>query len=62
MTIWSKSAASGKSAIAASLTVIWCRTRQRRSICADPDVAVLVQQLLNTADELARRGSGGAKA
>ena len=29
---------------------------------ADPDVAALVQQLIDTADALARRGSGGAKA
>ena len=28
----------------------------------DPDVAALVQQLIDTADDLARRGSGGAKA
>ena len=28
----------------------------------DPDVAALVQQLIETADDLARRGSGGAKA
>jgi hypothetical protein len=29
---------------------------------ADPDVAALVQQLTDTADDLARRGSGEAKA
>ena len=29
---------------------------------ADPDVAALVQQLIDTADDLARRGSGGVKA
>ena len=28
----------------------------------DPDVAALVQQLIETADDLARRGSGGPKA
>jgi hypothetical protein len=28
---------------------------------ADPDVAALVQQLIDTADDLARRGSGEAK-
>jgi hypothetical protein len=29
---------------------------------ADSDVGALVQQLIDTADDLARRGSGGAKA